>query len=514
MLILAYSVIRCSLFAFRTFQSSVPVRQQSYAREEEDYRPRRYDSAGSTIPRAGDVDTFRYSKSRDRDSFSHARGSDGRDRGGFDRRDRGRDRGSDRRDRGGSRDMRRGFDADRGMDAPRDRFASKYRVNSFVDEDGNRVELKDEESALPEVNSDEVRVGETDVEVKQDSVTGYEPVKWIHYKDKLDFGFIQAMRSIFKYTHLTEVQNTIISRMPLDRDMLVRSKTGTGKTIAFLVPAIQRHLDYMKENELNPKTYPKTHAGVLIVVPTRELAIQIATEARRLVYMIEPNGMKVQVLVGGDSKRVQIRRMDRERNDIIVATPGRLLDFLRSEPGVRNMLMSIKSLVLDETDSLLDMGFSREIQELLRELQPTQAERLTMMYSATISPQIKSLAATAVKHDVEYVNTVKATDLDVHQTIKQTYILREMGEHIKVVLSLIIKEQMEKPEGKVIVFFNTTKQVQLYTLMFRILRKLYHNVHFQQFEIHAKKDQDARSKVTHAFRTANVGSVLFTSDVS
>jgi ATP-dependent RNA helicase MSS116 len=206
--------------------------------------------------------------------------------------------------------------------------------------------------------------------------------------------------------------------------------------------------------------------------------------------------------------------MDRERNDIIIATPGRLLDYFRSEPGVREMLMSVKTLVLDETDSLLDMGFKSQIQDIIQELKPTESERLTMMYSATISSDVKALARTAVKHDVEYVNTVKATDLDVHQTITQTYIARDMGEHIKVILSLIIKEQMERPDGKIIVFFNTTKQVQLYTLMFRILRKLYHNVHFQQFEIHAKKTQDARSKVTHAFRTANVGSVLFTSDVS
>lgn len=493
-LILAYPVISPSLFSYRSFQTCVLVRQEAFAKEEEDYRPRRYDSTGSSIPRSDEVDNFRYSNNRGRDSNS-------------------RGRGFDRRDRGPRRDVGR-FDRDREVRPPQDRFRSKYQIESFVDEEGNRVELKDEEAALPEVDSDEVRVNEADTEVKEDAVTGYQPVKWKEYKDKIDYGFIVSMRTVFKYTHLTEVQNTIISKMPLQKDLLVRSKTGTGKTIAFLVPAIQRHIDYMKEKELNPKTYPKTHAGVLVVVPTRELAIQIAAEARRLIFPIEPNGMKVQVLVGGDSKRLQIRRMDRERNDIIVATPGRLLDFLRSEPGVRDMLMSIKTLVLDETDSLLDMGFSREIQELLRELKTTEEDRLTMMYSATISPEVKSLARTAVKRDVDFVNTVKAADLDVHHTISQTHIIRDMGDHLKIILSLIIKEQMEKPDGKIIVFFNTTKQVQLYTLMFRILRKLYHNVHFQQFEIHAKKSQDARSKVTHAFRTANVGSVLFTSDVS
>ena len=457
-------------------------------REDEEYRPRRYDFSGSPIRRSGDADGYRYSKDRGESRF--------------------RGRGFDRRDRGQGRDV--------GRDVGRDNFRKTYEVKSFVDEEGNRVELGDDETALPahEHGQEEVQIGAADVEVKEDQVTGYQPVKWNEYKGKIDDGFIKGMKNIFKYTHLTEVQNTIISRMPLNRDMLVRSKTGTGKTIAFLVPAVQRHIDYMKENKLNPRTYPKTHTGVLIVVPTRELAIQIASEARRLIFQIEPSGMKVNVLVGGDSKRDQIRRLDRERNDIIVGTPGRLLDLLHSEPGVNSMLMAIKTLVLDETDTLLDMGFKKQIDELLLALKPTNQDRLTMMYSATISPAVKAIADSAVKHDVEYVNTVKSTDLDVHQTITQTYIMRDMSDHLKVILSLIIKEQMEKPLGKVIVFFNSTKQVQLYTLMFRILRKLYHNVAFQQFEIHSKKPQDARTKINHAFRTANTGAVLFTSDVS
>jgi len=376
------------------------------------------------------------------------------------------------------------------------------------------MQLQDDIENLPEYDSEQVNMNEAETEVKNDEITGYQPVRWLEYRGKIDDGFLESMKSVFRYAHLTEVQNTIISRMPLQRDLIVRSKTGTGKTIAFLVPAIQRHIDFMKENQLNMRTYPKIHSGVLVISPTRELAMQIASEARRLVFQVEPNGMKVHCLVGGDSKRLQIRLMDRERNDIIVATPGRLLDFLRSEPGVKDLLMSIKTLILDETDSLLDMGFRRDVGEIVEELKDTEKDRLTMMFSATISPEVRALAKQTVKHDVEFVNTVKKDDLDVHQTINQTYIVHDMGEHLKIVLSLIITEQLKKPNGKVIVFFNTTKQVQLYTLMFRYLRKLYYNPHFQQFEIHSRKAQDTRAKVTQAFRTANVGSVLFSSDVS
>lgn len=389
----------------------------------------------------------------------------------------------------------------------------KFNVDSYIDETGTRVALRDDAQRLPDYNPDEVRINEEDVEIKQDAFEGYTPVRWKEYKDRLDVGFLESMRKIFRYQHLTEVQNTIISRIPLQRDLLVRSKTGTGKTLAFLVPAIQRHIDYMKEKNYNPKTYPKMNAGVLIISPTRELATQIANEGRRLIHEVEPKGMKVQVLVGGDSKRIQLRRLERERNDILVATPGRLLDLLRTEPFVQNMVQNIQTLILDETDSLLDMGFRTDVLAILRELKSTEETRFTMMFSATVSPAVKELAKATVKRDVEFVNTVKATDLDVHQTVGQSYIIRDMSEHLKVLLSLIITEQLKNPDGKIIVFFNTTKQVQLYTLMFRILRRLYHNSHFQQFELHSRKDQDARFKVNQAFRRANVGSVLFTSDV-
>ena len=397
--------------------------------------------------------------------------------------------------------------------APRD----KFDVTSFINEEGEREELPDDVAKLPEYDYEQtgdVLRSRTETEIKQESGSDYKPVRWLDYKGKIDDGFLLSMKNVFRFSHLTEVQHKILSLMPIEQDLLVRSKTGTGKTIGFLIPAVQRHIDYMRENSLKERVYPKTNCGVLIVSPTRELAMQIAQEARRLVFDIEPHGMKCQVLVGGDPKRTQIRRMDRERNDIIVATPGRLLDFLQTEAGVREMMMSIRTLILDEMDNLLDMGFKTKIEEILWELKGTEMNRLNLMFSATISPEVRKVARRVVKHDVNFVNMVNPNDLDVHQTVKQTYVVSEMGEHLKIILSLIIAEQMKRPEGKVIVFFNTTKQVQLYTLLFRFLRRLYYNPHFQQFEIHSKKQQDARAKVTQAFRTANVGSVLFTSDVS
>jgi len=466
---------RVSLLSLRRFQSFAPLSQEAEALEQEQYRPRRYDDTGSEIGRHN--------------------GRQGQ--------------------RGSSR--RVGQHPNRYSDQPRSAPRPTFDVNSFVNEEGQREELQDDMAQLPEYDHGQegnVYVSKAETEVKQEEGSAYQPVRWLDYKGKIDNGFLLSMRNVFRFTHLTEVQDRILSLMPIQKDILVRSKTGTGKTLGFLIPAVQRHLDHMRENQLNERTYPKTNCGVLIVTPTRELAMQIANEARRLVFELEPHGMKCQVLVGGDPKRMQIRRMDRERNDIIVGTPGRLLDFLSSEPGVREMMMSIRTLVLDEMDTLLDMGFKRDIETMLKELKSTENQRLNMMFSATISKEVTQVARKALKHDVQFLNLVNPNDLDVHQTVKQTYIVRDMGEHLKIILSLIIAEQLKHRDGKVIVFFNTTKQVQLYTLLFRVLRRLYYNPHFQQFEIHSKKQQDTRAKVTQAFRTANVGSVLFTSDVS
>ena len=468
-----------SLVSFRQFQSFAPLCQEAEAFAEEQYRPRRYDATGSQISRSNDRYGQRGTTYRNGQQSNYRRSDDVRS-------------------------------------VPRVQQA-KFDVTSFINEEGQREELQDDITKLPAYDYDQpeqVRVNETETEIKQQEGSEYQPVRWLDYKGKIDDGFLNSLKSVFRFSHLTEVQNRILSLMPIQKDILVRSKTGTGKTLGFLIPAIQRHIDYMRENKLNEKTYPKTHSGVLIVSPTRELAMQIAQEARRLVFGVEPSGMKVQVLVGGDNKRSQIRRMDRERNDIIVATPGRLLDFLTSEPGVREMLLNIKTLILDEMDNLLDMGFKRDIERLLWEIKSTDQDRLNMMFSATISKEVTEVARKAVHHDVQFINLVNPNDLDVHQTVRQTYIVREMGEHLKIILSLIISEQLKRPDGKIIVFFNTTKQVQMYTVLFRFLRRLYYNPHFQQFEIHSKKSQDTRGKVTQAFRTANVGSVLFTSDVS
>jgi len=334
-------------------------------------------------------------------------------------------------------------------------------------------------------------------------------IPWSSHKDRLDPILLNGIHTIFKYKNMTQVQDAIVSQMPITKDLLVRSKTGTGKTLGFLVPAIQRTLEKYRDENINQKIYAKERTSIFIVSPTRELATQIAMEARRLTACT--SGFKTNCVYGGDKKLLQLRRLMRERNDIIVGTPGRIIDFLESEPFFKGLVQGVHTLILDEADTLLDMGFSSDIERIQSYLPKDKA---TFMFSATVKPQIKKIAAGILRPGYEFVDTVGKDQVDVHEQVKQSYIIRDITEHLPCVLSLLISEQMKKPEGKVIVFLQTTKAVELYANIFKALRRLYHNDHFQQFSMHSGLTQDRRNKTSDAFRKANVGSVLFTSDIS
>lgn len=155
----------------------------------------------------------------------------------------------------------------------------------------------------------------------------------------------------FHLTNMTPVQEEVLSLLPNlarpptspteTRDLLVRAKTGTGKTLAFLVPAIEaRAHDVAQQPEDQQRAYARETVGALIVSPTRELAMQIAAEALRLTT--HHKSFQVSVFVGGNSKRDQMRSWMFNRRDIVVATPGRLRDLMATEPEVARGLKTAK----------------------------------------------------------------------------------------------------------------------------------------------------------------------------
>lgn len=180
----------------------------------------------------------------------------------------------------------------------------------------------------------------------------------------------------FKLTHMSPVQAAVLPLLPgladrpapdgesdSPRDLMVKARTGTGKTLGFLIPAVESRIkrlrehaeqvskDSMSTNALNIKRavekYARTNIGALILSPTRELATQIANEAIKLTK--HHDTFEVRLFVGGLPKRSQLREWNLGRRDIVVATPGRLRDFIENEPGFKEDLLTTDIVRLPKT---------------------------------------------------------------------------------------------------------------------------------------------------------------------
>jgi ATP-dependent RNA helicase RhlE len=189
-----------------------------------------------------------------------------------------------------------------------------------------------------------------------------------------EFDLIPALAEAVRdmgYTRPTPIQAETIPVILAGRDLIACASTGTGKTAAFLLPTLQR---------LNGTTHGKMRA--LVLSPTRELAMQIDEQALALGYHV---GITAVAVVGGVDMRPQERAL-RAGAEIVVATPGRLLDHMRY--GYVDY-SAVEVLVLDEADRMLDMGFLPDITRILRAL---PERRQTLMFSATMAPPIRKLA--------------------------------------------------------------------------------------------------------------------------
>ena len=181
------------------------------------------------------------------------------------------------------------------------------------------------------------------------------------------------------YEEATPVQREAIPHLAAGRDLLAQAATGTGKTAAFALPMIQRLLE---PSEAAAKRGARRRTAALVLVPTRELAMQVAEATHKYA---RGTGLTVVPVYGGASMMQQIRALERGA-DIVVGTPGRILDHIR-----RNSLQldAVRMLVLDEADEMLDMGFAEDIDEILK---ATPEERQTALFSATMPPRLKTIA--------------------------------------------------------------------------------------------------------------------------
>ena len=257
-----------------------------------------------------------------------------------------------------------------------------------------------------------------------------------------------------------------------ERDVLVQSQTGTGKTAAFLISIFQLLLTH--------DSYKKKKA--LIVVPTRELAVQVTKEAQLLGHYIK---LRTGCFYGGVGF-VKQEALLQKGVDIIVGTPGRLLDF--SQQGKLD-LKKIGILVIDEADRLFDMGFLPDIRRMLRKMPPYNRRR-TMLFSATLDSRVKELAWEHMNNPAEIEITPEQVTVD---SVCQELYHVEQSEKMKLLLGILKKEQ---PENALI--FTNTKH-----MAYEVSRRLSHNGFDCQY-IMGDLPQKKRLQVIEGIKTGKI----------
>jgi ATP-dependent RNA helicase RhlE len=272
-----------------------------------------------------------------------------------------------------------------------------------------------------------------------------------------------------------EIQALVLSDAIAGRDVLAKSRTGSGKTLAFAVPIVER----LEHDQKSPTA--------LILVPTRELATQVADEFRGI---IDPKGMKVATVYGGVGLQDQGKRA--AKADVIVATPGRLIDLVN-----RRMvkLDRVRISVLDEADRMLDMGFLPDVSKILAMLPP---ERQTMMFSATLDGEIGHLSQRFT------VNPVRHEIIDDRPLVREAehkFIPVDPGDKINVLVRELATER-----GLTLIFVRTKRGAD------RLADTL--KTHgFQSQALHGDMSQPARERALARFESG-ARDVLVATDVA
>jgi ATP-dependent RNA helicase MSS116 len=371
-----------------------------------------------------------------------------------------------------------------------------------------------------------------------------------------------------RFTKMTVEQCQMLPAVLEGKDILVRSNTGTGKTISFLIPCIERASMFL----MTPRS---TQMSALIISPTRELASQIGDMAQQLLFFNDQ--ITIDIFMGGKNINSEVARCNNTYPTILIVTPGRMLDHLERDVGeLKLQLASLNTLVLDESDQLLAAGFLPSIETILSHVPMKSQDLQSMMFSATVPPSLHGVVSSTLKNDGYFLdadktktkwglsqfndeaNTLlskssKSTDATtenigvamrraakiasedlkaekkrngegdpgtptvsqatltnfkdiVGPSIVQYHVICEL-EYQAIMLKRILGLATARKNYKVIVFFQTARATAYFvSIMYEM-----HNV--DVLEMHSRKSQPHRAHVSHKFKSES-NQVLFTSDVS
>jgi len=308
----------------------------------------------------------------------------------------------------------------------------------------------------------------------------------------------KSMSQVFKYELMTQVQAETLPIILQGIDCLAKAKTGTGKTLGFLIPAVEQIIK--SRGQLRSEDI-----GCLILSPTRELAFQIHKEAEALTKFHNINTMSC---VGGTNISKDNNAL-KNSVQILVATPGRLLDHLQNG-GLAKRLVNMKVLIMDEADQLLDMGFRPDIERILKLLQPSKSKRQTLLFSATVPGSVSEIANIALKPNYSFIDTVGQEVEQTHLHVKQELVVTPQAQQVHAIEAILSKETPSNQPFKVIVFFTTARLTGFMADLFNSVKS---DLGYSTLEIHSRMSQPARQKASDAFRSSS-RAVLFSSDVS
>jgi ATP-dependent RNA helicase RhlE len=301
----------------------------------------------------------------------------------------------------------------------------------------------------------------------------------------LDARLLEGIRDL-GYVETRPVQSAVIPLALAGDDLIACAETGTGKTVAFVVPALQRLLTSARADD------DRRRSRVLVLAPTRELAVQIEDEIHGLAYHTQVTSAAV---YGGVEMGAQERAL-KAGVDIIVATPGRLIDHMRQQNAD---LAAIELLVLDEADRMMDMGFWPDVRRIIAALPAADGGRQTLLFSATMPNEV-------VRDALEITRRAKYVQIG-----ERSRPATSITHRLEAVASPAAKldwliDHLRRPEGPVLVFTRTKIGAD------KLARRLA-SAGIRCAALHADRSQDQRRAAVEGFRGGRF-KVLVATDIA
>ena len=362
-------------------------------------------------------------------------------------------------------------------------------------------------------------------------------------KFKLDEEIPKVINNIYKFDTITKVQYIVINEFLKNEDVIVKSVTGSGKTLSYIIPLFQRLINYSKENQ----EY-KNQTLALILLPARELSEQILKDISNFVNNIKYK-FTYQLLIGGKKVENDIEKYNNQIPNIIIATPGRLIDI---DEKININFHDLQIFILDEADKMLDMGFEVEISYILSKI-PKQ--RRTGLFSATVTSNVENIIKAGMRNPI-FIDIIiqnnKTNDIFINENDLKKPINKE-GSFYKIIPFNVENNKInnsiqELPQGlyqyyltvknikykiphlihilnmiynagennKIMIFLSTCNSVDYFNLLLPLIFKKLSMNDFSISKLHSKISQNKRNKEYKSFKieSNNRLNILLSTDLA